>query len=115
LNITGWDTSAVTNATNMFSSCFALEKIPAINLSAVNTLTSQGFCSASNSLTRMQATGINVSVNISQCMFGAAALNEIYTNLSANGAGKTITVAGNYGTASDDPSIATAKGWTVTG
>ena len=48
-------------------------------------------------------------------MFGAAALNEIYANLSANGAGKTITVTGNYGTASDDPSIATAKGWTVTG
>ena len=63
----------------------------------------------------MQATGINVSVNMANCMFGATALNEIYTNLSASGAGKTITVTGNYGTASDDPSIATAKGWTVTG
>jgi hypothetical protein len=28
---------------------------------------------------------------------------------------RTITVTGNYGTASDTPSIATAKGWTVTG
>ena len=115
LNIAGWDTSAVTNATNMFASCFALDKIPAINLSAVNTMASQGFCGSSSSLTRMQATGINVSVNVANCMFGATALNEIYTNLSANGAGKTITVTGNYGTASDDPSIATAKGWAVTG
>ena len=115
LNITGWDTSAVTNATNMFSGCPALERVPAIDLSAVNTLTSQAFCGSSSSLTRMQATGINVSVNMASCMFGAAALNEIYTNLSASGAGKTITVTGNYGTASDDPSIATAKGWTVTG
>ena len=63
----------------------------------------------------MQATGINVSVNMANGMFGATALNEIYTNLSSNGTGKTITVTGNYGTASDDPSIATAKGWTVTG
>lgn len=115
LNITGWDTSAVTNATNMFASCFALDKIPALNLSAVNTITGQAFCGSSSSLTRMQATGINVSVNVANCMFGAAALNEIYTNLSNSGAGKTITVTGNYGTASDDPSIATAKGWAVTG
>lgn len=115
LNLTGWDTSAVTNATNMFSACYALEKIPALNLSAVTTLTSAGFCGGSSSLTRMQATGINVSVNVANCIFGATALNEIYTNLSSNGAGKTITVTGNYGTASDDPSIATAKGWTVTG
>lgn len=115
LNITGWNTSAVTNATNMFTNCPALERVPAINLSAVNTLSNQAFCGSSSSLTRMQATGINVSVNMANCMFGATALNEIYTNLSSNGTGKTITVTGNYGTASDDPSIATAKGWTVTG
>lgn len=29
--------------------------------------------------------------------------------------GQTITVTGNYGTGTDTPSIATAKGWTVTG
>ncbi len=115
LNLTGWNTSAVTNASNMFNTCSALDKIPALNLSAVNTLSSAGFCGSSSSLTRMQATGINVSVNMSNCMFGATALNEIYTNLSNSGAGKTITVTGNYGTASDDPSIATAKGWAVTG
>lgn len=115
LNLTGWNTSAVTNATNMFATCYSLDKIPALNLSAVNTITSASFCSNSVSLTRMQATGINVSVSVANCMLGASALNEIYTNLSANGTGKTITVTGNYGTASDDPSIATAKGWTVTG
>ena len=115
LNLTGWNTSAVTNATNMFTSCFALDKIPALDLSGVNTITGAAFCGSSSSLTRMQATGINVSVNVASCMLGAAALNEIYTNLSANGTGKTITVTGNYGTASDDPSIATAKGWTVSG
>ena len=44
----------------------------------------------------------------------ALKLNEIYSNLETV-TGKTITVTGNYGTASDNPSIATAKGWTVTG
>jgi len=29
--------------------------------------------------------------------------------------GRTITVTGNYGTAGDTTSIATNKGWTVTG
>jgi surface protein len=115
INLTGWNTSAVTNASNLFSFCNTLQEIPDLNLSGVTTITSAAFCVSANSLTRMRATGINVSVNISQCMLGANSLNEVYSNLSANGTGKTITVTGNYGTASDDPSIATAKGWTVTG
>ncbi len=45
----------------------------------------------------------------------STALDEIYTNASATGAGKTITVTGNWGAANDTPSIATAKGWAVTG
>lgn len=115
VNLAGWITSAVTNATNLFINCCTLQNIPALDLSGVTAITSAAFCGGSNSLTRMQATGINVSVNMANCMLGAAALNEIYTNLSNSGAGKTITVTGNYGTASDDPSIATAKGWTVVG
>jgi len=115
VNFTGWNTASVTTASNIFQNCFSLLKIPALDLSGVTTIASATFANGCNSLTRMQATGINVSVNITSCMLGATALNEIYTNLSANGAGKTINVSGNYGTASDDPSIATAKGWTVTG
>jgi hypothetical protein len=44
---------------------------------------------------------------------GPTALNNLYTSLQT--AARTITVTGNWGTASDNPSIATAKGWTVTG
>lgn len=113
--LSGWNTSKVTNATNAFLTCQALNKIPAINLSAVTTLTSGGFCAGSNSLTRIEATGIAQTVNVSNCMLSATALNEIYTNLAGPVTSRTITVSGNYGTASDDPSIATAKGWTVTG
>lgn len=117
LNITGWNTSALNNPIAMFTSCLSLKKIPAINLSAVTSFGGGGgqFCNGSTSLTRMSATGINATITFANCMLGANALNEIYTNLSNNGAGKTITVSGNYGTTSDDPSIATAKGWTVSG
>jgi hypothetical protein len=51
---------------------------------------------------------------VASCKLSATKLNEIYSNLKTV-TGKTITVTGNYGTASDDPSIAIAKGWTVTG
>ena len=44
----------------------------------------------------------------------ASALNEIYTNLPTK-TGQSLTVTGNWGTSGDDPTIATAKGWTVTG
>ncbi len=43
----------------------------------------------------------------------AAQLDEVYTNLPSVTA--TIVVTGNYGTTGDDPTIATGKGWTVTG
>ena len=113
VNFAGWNTSSVTNASSTFQNCYSLEKIPALNFSGVTA--SGSFANQCNSLIRMQATGINVSVNMLNCMLGANSLNEVYSNLSANGTGKTITVTGNYGTASDDPSIATSKGWTVTG
>lgn len=115
IDLSGWNTSKVTNATNAFLTCTALNKIPAMNLSGVTTLTSAGFCAGSSSLTRIEVTGLKQTVNITNCMLGATALNEIYTNLAGPVTSRTITVSGNYGTASDDPSIATAKGWTVTG
>ena len=67
-----------------------------------------------NGLKRCQATGISRSTTFANCTLGPDELNEIYTNLATVTA-QTITVSGNYGTASDNPSIATAKGWTVTG
>lgn len=59
-------------------------------------------------------TGCGYSISYAGCALSAAALNEIYTNLGTV-TGQTITVTGNYGISGDDPTIATAKGWTVTG
>jgi S-adenosylmethionine synthetase len=57
---------------------------------------------------------INYTISMAYNRLSANALNEIYTNLPTV-VEQTITVTGNYGNASDDPTIATAKGWTVTG
>jgi hypothetical protein len=75
------------------------------------------FAAACHALKRCQATGVRASVSFATSTFSASNLNEIYTNLAnlTSLPTQTITVTGNYGTATDDPTIATAKNWTVTG
>jgi surface protein len=107
------DTSSVTNMGYMFQNCYSLQSIPALDCSSATNTTN--YASNAQSLSRCQATGINGNTSFINCSLGSSELNEIYTNLSSSGTGKTITVTGNRGVASDDPSIATAKGWTVTG
>jgi surface protein len=105
-------TSAVTNMSNMFQNCYSLQTIPQLDTSAVTNM-SYMFQNC-YSLSSMKATGIAQSISVASCKLSATKLNEIYSNLKTV-TGKTITVTGNYGTASDDPSIAITKGWTVTG
>ena len=105
------DTSAVTNMSFMFQGCAAIQSLTLDASSSTNL--SNAFASCP-SLSRVEGTGMKVSVSFLNCKLSADNLNEIYTNL-ATVTGQTITVTGNYGTASDDPSIATAKGWSVTG
>jgi hypothetical protein len=109
-----FNTASVTTMVSMFQSCFALQSVPAFDASAVTS--SAGFNNMflnNNSLSSMKATGINYTFSVANCKLSAAALDEIYTNLPTV-VGQTITVTGNWGTASHDPTIATAKGWTVT-
>lgn len=112
VTLTGWDTSAVLDVSSMFLNCHALQKLPELNFSAVTNFAS--FVFACSSLVSMKATGISRTISFSNCSLGPYALDEIYTNL-ATVVGQTITVSGNYGTATDNPSIAIAKGWTVVG
>jgi hypothetical protein len=52
--------------------------------------------------------------SIASLKMSATALNAYYTALPTV-TSQTLTVTGNYGVASDNPAIATAKGWAVTG
>jgi surface protein len=110
-----FNTAAVTDMRNMFYLCSSLTTVPALVTTAVTS--SADFSSIftnCNSLARIQAEDFRFTFSVASCKLSAAALDEIYTNLPVVVA-QTITVTGNYGTTGDDPTIATAKGWTVTG
>lgn len=121
-------TAGITFATNafdnMFSSNTRMTEVPAYDLRGVSF--GSGYASVySNmlvgcpSLSKVGITGFNHNISISAAKLGATALNELYTSLAVVGASgsatKTITVSNNWGAATDDPSIAIAKGWQVTG
>ena len=114
-SIPAFNTAAVTNMSSMFQNCVSLQAIPALNCSSATNMTS--FAATCHSLKRCQANGIKASVSFATSTFSASNLNEIYTNLAnlTSLPTQTITVTGNYGTATDNPAIATAKNWTVTG
>jgi len=111
--VPAFDMSTVTNPGSFLTGCSSLQDVPAWNLSAATTLGS--IFSPCVSLSKVLATGMNATMSVANCNLSGTALDQIYTNLSATGAGKTITVTNNWGTATDNPAIATAKGWTVTG
>jgi hypothetical protein len=99
----------------MFQYSQALNAIPALNVSSVNSSDYfSGIFDGCKSISRIEAQDFNYSFSVENCRLSATALNEIYTNLPTV-SGQSITVTGNYGTSSDTPSIATGKGWTVVG
>ena len=106
------DTAAGTNFNNMFTYCYSLQYIPLLNTAAGTNFSSM--FQDCYSLQRAAMVGTAYNISYASAQLSASALDEIYTHL-ATVTGKTITVTGNYGVSGDTPSIATAKGWTVTG
>ena len=107
--------AAVTNITNMFNSCHSLQAIPAMSMSGVSSSANALAFVSSPQLARIPVTGMRFSFSVASCKLSAVALNEIFTGLPTV-TGQIITVTGNYGISQSgyDPTIATAKGWTVT-
>lgn len=105
------DTSSGLAFGTMFNGCSSLRYVPALDVSA-----GTAFVNMFNncpSLASAALTGTAQDMTYTNCMLSADELDAIYTNLGT-GTGRTITVTGNWGTAGHTPSIATAKGWTVT-
>lgn len=100
-----------TQVGSMFRFCPALREIPAMNFAAATTVTD--LCAASYGIRRFRATGLTRGFSVTQCAMSAAALNELFTNLGTASGAQTITATSNPGSATCDPTIATAKGWTV--
>ncbi|WP_221792544.1 BspA family leucine-rich repeat surface protein [Aquisediminimonas sediminicola] len=107
-----FNTQAVTNMGNMFQGCVSLQAVPALNCATATSLANM--FAGCVSLVSIKLINVKVTISVASCKLSAAALDEIYTNLPTV-TGQTITVSGNWGATGDTPSIATAKGWTVTG
>jgi surface protein len=116
-----WATAGVFN--NTFSNCRSLRTIGLSDVSGISgstyTNAYSGMFNTCLSLSEVGLSGISENFSIQNCSLGPTALNDLYTRLAvvgASGAGaKTITVSGNWGAASDNPAIAIAKGWSVSG
>jgi len=107
-------TTAVTNMNSMFSGATNLKQVlgpfTATNVTVGNFANIFTSCV---SLVRCQITGTNQTISFLNCNLGGTEIDEIFSGLSASGAGKTITMTGNWGTSTATRSIATTKGWTV--
>ena len=109
------NTTNVTSFGEIFQTCQSLNEIPEMNCNGV-TVTA-GFTSAFSgcvSVIKFNATNLKYTFSVADLKLSATALDALYTSLPTV-TGQTLTVTGNWGTATDTPSIATAKGWTVTG
>ena len=109
-----FNTPSVTSVATMFNGCASLLAVPALDLADVSSATNISNMVINARVCRIQAFGARFTHTIANNTLSGAALDEYYTGLGTV-TGQTITVTGNYGTTSDTPSIATAKGWTVTG
>lgn len=122
-SLTSLDVSGCTAL--QYLSC-SFNSLTSLDVSGLTSLTSLS-CS-SNSLTSFRVVGVGANVGgwywSSSYFFGglqvldnslsAEALDQFYTDLAQTTSG-IIFVTGNPGTTGDDPTIATAKGWTVYG
>ena len=109
---TAW-TANVIDFSSMFNGCLSLASVPALDTSAGTNFSSM--FSGCSSLASVELTGCKYSVSVASGVLSSAALDALYTSLGTAAGAQTITVTGNYGTTGDTPSIATGKGWTVTG
>ena len=101
-----------TSAANCFIACQLLTDVKLhtkANAARTSTYTKANMLSWINDLS-----GSSVVMSVASCNLNAAALNRIFTDLGTV-TSATITITGTPGAATCDRSIATAKGWTVTG
>lgn len=109
------NTVLVTLIQGVFSSCYGLQELPALNFNGVaSAANASGAFSSTQRLSKSAVTVLRFSHNYTSCKLSKIRLEEIFTNLPVV-TGQTITISGNYGAATCDRTIATAKGWAVVG
>jgi len=111
-------TAALTSASSLFANCASLRKVGVLNFAAVASAASMttpfSACTRLTDIVWEPGKGPRFTMSLVATLQDAAGLNDTYTNLPTV-TGQTITVTGIPGTLGDNPAIATAKNWTVTG
>ena len=119
--MTSLDVSVATNLIDLYVDNNNLVELD------VSGLTQLGGVSAKrNKLTSVRAVGVGSAmyyyssygvINLSDNELGTTALDQFYSDLvnRSDNAGTGINITGNIGAIGDDPSIATAKGYTIIG
>lgn len=106
--------SNVVNFHATFASCTSLRSLDLSGVRLHNpSINGASLFSGCYSLASLKV-DLDMSFSVGSRALSATALNALYESLPTV-VGKTITVSGNYGVSGSDPSIATAKGWTVVG
>jgi surface protein len=68
-----------------------------------------------SNVTSVIMTGMKFAFSVQGMRLDGTALDALYTSLGTAVLAQTLSVTTNHGTVDDTPSIATAKGWTVSG
>lgn len=114
-----FDTSNVTNISSMFRDCSSLVEVELTDCSKVTISSGMfGTTSASSqatSLERLILPGMTIGFNLINTQLSATALNDLFHSLGTASGSQTINITGAPGAAECDRSIATNKGWTITG
>ena len=110
--VPAFDTANVTGMSSMFYDCSSLIEVPAFDTASVTDM--GAMFNGCWSLERAPLKNVKVDLDVSWTAMDAPALNELFDGL-APVPGKTIFIAGTPGADTCNRSIATAKGWTVTG
>ena len=107
--------AAVTNIATLFNGCISLQhiKFGSGGFGSLSSATTNLFNGCAG-LARIENCAIPLTFSLQNCRLGAVALDEVYSALPTVSS-QTVTVSGNHGTSGDTPSIATGKGWAVTG
>lgn len=103
-----------TTFSSIFSACQSLQTIN-VDFSLAVTIT--GLISNTQSLRSVILTGLRFGISsvLTSQQLSTAALNALYTSLGTASGAQTLIVTANPGSGSSTISIATAKGWTVSG
>lgn len=111
-----FDTAKVIGMSNMLNNCSNLISIGAWNLSAISVAANMPSFAQNNSLTSLPIVGAKFSFSVANSRLDRAALNTLFSNLATVAVNsQIITITNCPGAATCDRTIATNKGWQVSG